>query len=51
MIFVALDLEATGLSPDNDTIIEVAMIRFSLEKNDKKFELHYIDEKSFLVAP
>lgn len=51
MIFVALDLETTWLSPERDTIIEVAMIRFSLERNDKKIELHYIDEKSFLVSP
>lgn len=32
-IFVALDLETTGLDTKTDTIIEVAALRFHLEKD------------------
>ncbi len=31
MRFVALDLETTGLDTNNDTIIEIASVSFTLE--------------------
>lgn len=37
-VFVCVDCEATGLDPKNDRIIEVAVVRFTLEKILDEFE-------------
>ena len=36
-IFVCVDTETTGLDTENDRIIEVAAVKFSLEKNYESF--------------
>ncbi len=49
--FVALDLEATGLDTKNDTIIEVAAVRFHLIREGNIFRAIDIEERSMLVNP
>lgn len=49
--FIALDLETTWLSPETDTIIEIAAIRFELEKIDGKYEMRNIEERTMLIDP
>lgn len=52
MRFIALDLETTWLSPETDTIIEVAAVAFDIIKNDDwKYEATNIVEHSQLVYP
>lgn len=49
--FVALDLETTGLDPTKETIIEVAAVRFQLERDGDIFRAVKREERSMLINP
>ena len=49
--FVAIDLEATGLDTKNDTIIEVAAVKFNIARDGDIFHIINNEERSMLIDP
>jgi DNA polymerase-3 subunit epsilon/ATP-dependent DNA helicase DinG len=50
-IYVALDLETTGLDPERDTILEVGAVRFRITLNGGSIQTQTLERWSSLINP
>ena len=49
--FIALDLETTWLNHECDSIMEIAMVQFTVEKNEKWLHMEIWESFSYLINP